>query len=112
MNMSKNHCISEELAAQGMAALGNQTRLRLFKLLVKAGRFGLNVGDLQHLLDIPASTMAHHLAALARADLVKQRRQGRVVICTANYETMNSLTMYLTDQCCDGVQLLVAADSG
>ena len=56
--------------------------------------------------------MAHHLSALANADLVKQRRQGPVVICTANYETMNSLTKYLTDQCCDGIQLLVAAESG
>ncbi len=108
--MSENECISEEQAARGLAALGNQTRLRLFKLLVKAGRFGLNVGDLQRLLEVPASTMAHHLAALARADLVRQRRQGRVVICTANYEMMNSLALYLTDQCCDGIQLLVAAD--
>ncbi|HJN48852.1 MAG: helix-turn-helix transcriptional regulator [Pseudomonadales bacterium] len=110
--MSENQCISEEQAAGGLAALGNQTRLRLFRTLVKAGRFGLNIGDLQQLLGVPASTMAHHLAALASADLVKQRRQGRVVICTANYETMHGLTKYLTDQCCDGIQLLVAAESG
>jgi|TARA_Y100000310_G_scaffold317955_1_gene371447 DNA-binding transcriptional ArsR family regulator len=110
--MSEDQHVSERQAARRLAALGNQTRLRLYKLLVKAGRFGLNIGDLQQLLDVPASTMAHHLSALANADLVKQRRQGPVVICTANYETMNSLTKYLTDQCCDGIQLLVAAESG
>ena len=109
--MNDQQCISEEQAALGMAALGNQTRLRLFKLLVKAGRFGLNVGDLQHLLQVPASTMAHHLSVLTKADLVRQRRQGRVVICMANYEMMNGLTMYLSDQCCDGIRLVVAAES-
>ncbi len=69
--MSEKQCIGEEQAAKGLAALGNQTRLRLYKLLVKAGRFGLNIGDLQQLLYVPASTMAHHLAALTKADLVR-----------------------------------------
>jgi ArsR family transcriptional regulator len=106
--MDNKQPISEEQAARGMAALGNQTRLRLFKLLVKAGRFGLNIGDLQDLLQVPASTMAHHLSVLTKAALVHQRRQGRVVICTANYEVMNGLTMYLSAQCCDGIRLVAA----
>jgi ArsR family transcriptional regulator len=96
---------TEERASRGLAALGNPTRLRLFRLLVRAGPDGLNVGELQQLLEIPASTLAHHLATLARAGLVIQERRGREVICTASYGTMNELMTYLTDQCCTGVRL-------
>lgn len=96
---------SEQQIVRGLAALGNTTRLRLFRLLVRAGRDGLNVGELQRLLDQPASTLAHHLGKLARAGLVAQTRHGREVICTAEYERMNGLLAYLTDQCCSGVSL-------
>ncbi len=102
---------NEEQAARRLAALGNRTRLRLFKLLVKAGPGGLNVGDLQRHLEVPASTLAHHLATLARADLVLQSRQGREIISTANYQSMNALTAYLTDQCCVGVALESTSDA-
>lgn len=95
---------SENQAAEGLAALGNRTRLRLFKLLVRAGPEGLNIGDLQRLLDMPASTLAHHVATLSRAQLLLQQRRGREVICTANYELVNGLVAYLKDQCCTGVQ--------
>ena len=112
MQMNKTQCISEEQATLGLAALGNQTRLRLFKLLVKAGRSGLNIGEIQKLMDVPASTMARHLAALSKADLIKQTRQSREVICTANFDMMHNLTVYLTDECCDGVQLLDSVENG
>ncbi len=102
---------SEDQAAQGLAALGNKTRLRLFKLLVRAGPDGLNIGDLQRHLDVPASTLAHHLSMLTRAELVGQERRGREVICTANYAAMNGLLAYLTDQCCTGVRLEAAPDA-
>ncbi|MDH3235733.1 MAG: metalloregulator ArsR/SmtB family transcription factor [Alphaproteobacteria bacterium] len=102
---------SEEEAARGLAALGNRTRLRLFKLLVQAGPEGLNVGDLQRHLGVPASTLAHHLATLVRADLISQSRQGREVISSANYQSMNALAAYLTDQCCVGVALESAPDA-
>lgn len=92
-------------AAAELAALGNVTRLRVFRLLVQAGHEGLNVSDLQRLLQQPASTLAHHLAKLTQAELVIQQRQGREVICTANYAKMNGLLGYLTAQCCSGVSL-------
>jgi DNA-binding transcriptional ArsR family regulator len=95
----------EQHAADGLAALGNRTRLRLYRLLVRAGDDGLNVGDLQRLLEVPASTLAHHLAMLARAGLVAQERRGREVVSRADYPAMRALVAYLTEQCCSGVRL-------
>ena len=56
----------EQAAADALAALGNRTRLRIFKLLVRAGREGTNIGTLQRMLGIPATTLAHHLARWRR----------------------------------------------
>ena len=95
----------EQQAADSLAALGNRTRLRLYRFLVRAGDDGLNVGDLQRLLEVPPSTLAHHLAALARAGLVTQERRGREVISRADYPAMRGLIGYLTEQCCAGVRL-------
>ena len=102
---SNSLTLSTAQAAAGLAALGNVTRLRLFRLLVQAGHDGLNVSDLQRLLTQPASTLAHHLAKLTQSGLVTQQRQGREVICSANYARMNDLLAFLTYQCCDGVEL-------
>jgi DNA-binding transcriptional ArsR family regulator len=93
----------EQQAADGLSALGNRTRLRLYRLLVRAGDDGLNVGDLQRLLEVPASTLAHHLAALTRAGLVTQERHGREVVSRADYRSMRALVGYLTEECCSGV---------
>lgn len=95
----------EDRAVQGLAALGNRTRLRLFRVLVRAGNGGLNVGDLQRLLGIPGSTLSHHLATLARAGLVVQDRHGREVVTRADYAAMRGLIGYLTEACCTGVRL-------
>ncbi len=102
--MAKRRRPDESQAAQGLAALGNRTRLRLFRLLVRAGPEGLIIGELQRHLGIPASTLAHHLATLARAGLVGQQKQGREVVCTANYDAVGGLVAYLTDECCAGVE--------
>ena len=95
----------EKDAAVELAALGNETRLRIFKLLVRAGHDGLNVGEIQTHLGIPASTLAHHLATLSRAKLLQQSQHGREVRCSVDFETMNGLVAYLTEQCCTGVRL-------
>lgn len=95
--------MTENRAAQGLAALGNSTRLRLFRLLVRAGPEGLNISDLQRFLNMPASTLAHHLSTLTRADVVVQQRRGREVICTAEHAVINGLVAYLKDQCCVGL---------
>ena len=108
--MTDETTIDEDRAALCLAALGNPTRIRLYRLLVRAGGRGLNVGDLQRLLAVPASTLAHHVAALVKAGLVVQERRGREVICFANFEAMNRIVGYLTDACCVGVEVDAAAD--
>lgn len=95
--------MQEMRAADKLTALGNVTRLRLYRLLVRAGAPGLNVGELQEVLNVPASTLAHHLTSLVRAGLVEQNRQGREVVSCADYAAMESLVKFLTAECCVGV---------
>jgi len=87
-------------AASRLEALGNPTRLALYRLLVKAGRTGLAVGECQQRLQIAQSTLSFHLKALVQAGLVTQERQSRTLICRANYDVMNALVGFLVDECC------------
>ncbi len=103
--------MDEVQAASGLSALGIRTRLRLFRLLVKAGEAGMNVGDIQALIEVPASTLAHHLATLARSGLVIQERRSREVISRADYGTTRALMGYLTEECCTGISLARDADA-
>jgi len=86
--------------AKALEALGNETRLAVFTLLVPAGRSGLAVGDIQERLAIPASTLSHHISRLIQVDLVAQERQGRKLICRANYRRMEDVLSFLTRNCC------------
>jgi len=92
-----------ELAAC-LEKLGHPTRLAVFRLLVRAGRDGLPVGDIQAHLGVPASTLSHHLSHLIAAGLLRQAREGRVLRCTADYDRMNAVVAALTAQCCAGVE--------
>ena len=92
--------LAETVAADQLAALGNETRLRLFRQLVRSGPEGLTVGALQTRLAIPASTLAHHLGALVSAGLVRQCRNGREVRSALDYGAMDNLIGYLTEACC------------
>lgn len=89
-----------EKAASQLEALGNVTRLKIYRVLVRAGEEGLPVGRLQEKLDIPGSTLSHHLKRLVDTGLVVQDRQATTLICTANYKHMNTLIGYLVDECC------------
>jgi ArsR family transcriptional regulator, arsenate/arsenite/antimonite-responsive transcriptional repressor len=82
--------------------LGNTTRLAIFRLLVRAGRDGMAVGELQSRLGIPASTLSHHILFLVSAGLVMQEREGRVLRCRPNFELMNAIVKALTAECCSG----------
>ena len=90
-------------AANCMEALGNTTRLEIFRLLVRAGPNGAPVGRLQQRLGIPASTLSHHIARLVRVGLVSQERQSRVLICRAEYARMDALLGFLGAECCQGL---------
>lgn len=100
------------IAARCLEALGSPTRLEIFRLLVQAGPGGTVVGDLQARLDIPASTLSHHLSRLMRVGLVTQERRSRTLVCRANFEHMNSLLAYLGDNCCAGLDTPVCEESG
>lgn len=82
--------------------LGHPTRLAIYKYLVKAGHDGVMVSELQQHLDIPASTLSHHIAALRSATLIRQHRYGRTLFCIAEYETLDKLLLFLQDECCLG----------
>jgi ArsR family transcriptional regulator len=103
--------LTEAEAAEGFAALGNRARLRLLRLLVRAGHEGVAVGEIGRRMDMPASTLAHHLAALVRAGLVAQEKRGREVICRAEFRSIRGAAVYLTESCCAGFEDLDAAAS-
>ncbi len=90
--------------ANALAALGHDARLSIYRVLVRAGDHGLRVGEISQLVKLPASTLSHHLSTLVSARLVQQRRQGREVICRADYATMNGLVSFLTSECCEGLE--------
>ena len=89
-----------EEAASQLEALGNPTRLQLYRTLVRAGGEGLPVGRIQEKLGIAASTLSHHLKRLVDTGLVTQERQATMLICRANYPSMDALIGYLADECC------------
>jgi len=89
-----------ERAAAHLEALGNPTRLRVYRLLIRAGDSGLPVGKLQERLDIAASTLSHHLKTLVIGGLVTQERAVTTLICRANYTVMNELIGFLVNECC------------
>ena len=87
-------------AASRLEALGNPTRLQIYRALVKAGEPGMAVGKLQAKLGLPASTLSHHLKTLVFVSLITQERQTTTLICRANYEVMRGLVDFLVDECC------------
>ena len=85
-----------------LAALAQSSRLAIYRLLVEQGPAGLPAGAIAEKLDLPAATLSFHLAHLARARLVQGRQDGRFVIYSANFQSMNALVGFLTDNCCAG----------
>jgi DNA-binding transcriptional ArsR family regulator len=86
--------------ASRLEALGNPTRLRIYRTLVRAGDPGLSVGKLQSRLSVPASTLSHHLKALIIVGLITQERDATTLICRANYPMMRGLVDFLVAECC------------
>ena len=87
-------------AAARLEALGNPTRLKIYRALVKAGDNGLSVGRLQSKLDVAASTLSHHLKTMLMVGLIDRERQSTTLICRATYEIMRSLVGFLVAECC------------
>ncbi|KFB08221.1 ArsR/SmtB family transcription factor [Nitratireductor basaltis] len=89
-----------DTAVMQLEALGHPIRLKLYRALVRAGDEGLPVGTIQQKLEIPASTLSHHLKRLDETRLITRERRATTLICRANYTAMNALIGYLVDECC------------
>ena len=91
-----------EAAVRSLAALAQESRLAVFRMLVQAGPEGLAAGEIAERLGIPASTLSFHMKALSHAGLVESRQESRFVFYSANFEAMNALIGYLSENCCGG----------
>jgi DNA-binding transcriptional ArsR family regulator len=89
-------------AVAALAALAQDSRLDVFRLLVQAGTDGLPAGQIAERLGVPGNTLSFHLNQLRHAGLVTFRREGRSLIYVAEYTSMNALLAYLTENCCQG----------
>ena len=91
-----------------LAALAQETRLSIFRLLVQRGPEGLAVGEIAERLRLAGATLSFHLKELAHAKLVAARQAGRFIYYSANYRTMDGLIDYLTRNCCQGATCDIA----
>lgn len=89
-------------AVKALAALAQDTRLAVFRLLVEAGPTGMAAGAIAERLSLPGATASFHLAQLTNAGLIRSRTEGRFVIYAADFERMQTLIGFLTDNCCEG----------
>jgi ArsR family transcriptional regulator, arsenate/arsenite/antimonite-responsive transcriptional repressor len=89
-------------ALLALSALAQETRLAIYRLLVQAGPQGMAAGSVGEALDLAPATLSFHLAGLTRAGLAQSRNEGRFVIYSADYQAMNGLVAFLTENCCGG----------
>jgi len=94
--------MEKEDALNALAALGQETRLDVFRLLVKAGKEGMSAGAISDALNVRPNTLSTHLGALSRSALVRAERDGRSIHYSADLATMQHLVTYLLQDCCGG----------
>jgi ArsR family transcriptional regulator, arsenate/arsenite/antimonite-responsive transcriptional repressor len=95
--------MESKTAVISLAALAQESRLAIFRLLVQAGPAGMAVGSVAENLEIPAATLSFHLKELSRAELITARQDGRFIYYSANFPQMAALLGYLTENCCRGM---------
>lgn len=98
--METNPDMDSAAAVSALGALAQEHRLALFRLLVQAGEGGMAAGAIAEALGVPNSSLSFHLAQLSRAGLVRQQRQHRSILYSADYPAMNALVGYLLENCC------------
>ncbi len=96
-----SHAADDTPSALALAALGQSSRLAIFKLLTRAEPEGIAAGDVARRIGVPQNTISSHLAVLARCGLVTGRRNGRSIVYRANIDRMRALIEFLIDDCCD-----------
>lgn len=103
-----NNLDPQDWAVDALGALAHETRLSVFRMLVKAGPEGLIAGAIAELAGVPPSTMSHHLATLERAGLVRSERESRLIRYRADYPGMRRLLAFLMQDCCQGAPEMCA----
>jgi DNA-binding transcriptional ArsR family regulator len=96
-------------AVEALAALAQESRLQVYRLLVQAGPAGIAASEIAERLGIPPNTLSFHLKTLSHTALVVARPEGRFIYYSANYEQMNALLGFLTENCCGGHSCAPAA---
>ena len=99
---SSAETLDSATAVKLLAALAQESRLAIYRLLVERGEEGMTVGKIGEALGISPTTLSFHLKELAHAELVSLERQGRNVLYRAAFPVMNGLLAYLTENCCQG----------
>jgi DNA-binding transcriptional ArsR family regulator len=94
--------MEQDQAVGALAALAQDTRLSVFRLLIQAGPGGMTAGEIAGALSAQPSTMSHHLGLLERARLVRSHRDGRTVVYAADFDGTRQLLGFLTEDCCQG----------
>jgi DNA-binding transcriptional ArsR family regulator len=95
--------VNTKEVVQSLAALAQETRLSIFRLLVQTGPEGVPAGQLSEALQVPPATLSFHLKELTHAGLASARQDGRFVYYAADYERMAGLMSFLTQNCCSGM---------
>ncbi len=94
--------MEKQTAISVLAALAHETRLDVFRMLVRAGADGMSAGSIAEALEVPAATLSFHLNELKACGVVDCRRDGRTLIYSPSFDAMNELLAYLTENCCAG----------
>ncbi|MCY0388391.1 metalloregulator ArsR/SmtB family transcription factor [Robbsia sp. Bb-Pol-6] len=100
--------MDSNLVVRALSALAHESRLAIFRLLVIAGPTGMPAGEIAQKLGVSPSSLSFHLKDLSHAELVSARQDGRFVFYSANFDAMQGLIGFLTENCCDGDQCAVS----
>lgn len=102
--------MDQNLVVRALSALAHESRLAIFRALVVAGPNGLAAGEISQRLGLTPSSLSFHLKDLSHAELVRARQDGRFIFYSANFDAMNGLVGFLTENCCAGA-VCAASDS-
>ncbi|TAL52439.1 metalloregulator ArsR/SmtB family transcription factor [Pandoraea sp.] len=103
--------MDQNLVVRALSALAHESRLAIFRALVVAGPSGLSAGEISQQLGLTPSSLSFHLKDLSHAELVRARQDGRFIFYSANFDAMNGLVGFLTQNCCAGAACAASESS-
>lgn len=97
-----SRCMDFNQSLMALSALGQETRLQVFRLLIRAGTHGMQAGEISDALDVRQNTMSANLSVLLRAGLIRNAREGRTIRYYADFDGIRGLLEFLMEDCCGG----------